>query len=123
MPKPRQTIQKRYLDNALNSIEEFFTAEELYKTVVKKSSDISIATVYRFLKDKVIARELHSYICDKRTVYSIDSKSHCHYTCQICGNKQHIDINDIGSIKKNINGAICHFQVDVTGVCDKCRKK
>jgi Fe2+ or Zn2+ uptake regulation protein len=123
MPKSRQTIQKAHLESTLQSIGGFFTAEEFHKLALKTASHIGIATVYRFLNEKKKNRELHSYVCDKKMVYSTSSNSHCHYTCQICGKKQHVDIKEIGNIKKNINGTICHFQIDVTGICENCLKK
>jgi Fe2+ or Zn2+ uptake regulation protein len=123
MSKLRNTTQKNLLETELLSIQGFFTAEEFYKHASKKNPAIGIATIYRFLNDKKNKRHLHSYICDKHTVYSNNSKSHCHYTCQICEKKEHIEIKDIGSIKKNIKGSICHFQIDVTGVCEECQKK
>ena len=123
MPKSRQTIQKTHLESALNYIQGFFTAEEFHKSALKKSPHLGLATIYRFLNDAVSNRRLHSYICDKKTVYSTNSSSHCHYICQTCGKKEHINITDIGSIKKNIKGTICHFQIDVAGVCEECIKK
>lgn len=123
MPKSRQTIQKIHLESVLNSIQGFFTAEEFYKIALKKILHLGMATVYRFLNDKTKKRELHSYICDRKTIYSTNSNSHCHYICQVCGKKEHINIKDIGSIKKNINGTICHFQIDVAGICEECSKK
>jgi Fur family ferric uptake transcriptional regulator len=123
MPKSRQTIQKLYLESLLNSVQGFFTAEEFYNSALKKSPHLGLATIYRFLNDKISNRQLHSYICDKKTVYSTGSNNHCHYICQTCGKKEHIKITDIGSIKKNIKGTICHFQIDVVGVCDGCLKK
>ena len=48
------------------------------------------------------------------------TNNHSHFICEKCGIKKHIDIKNIDFIKKNIPGSICHFQVDVTGVCDKC---
>ncbi|MGV8150459.1 MAG: transcriptional repressor [Candidatus Woesearchaeota archaeon] len=123
MPKSRQTLQKIRLESMLSSINGFFTAEEFHTQALKKVPHLGIATVYRFLSEKVKRRMLHSYICDKRAVYSNNSSSHCHYFCQICGKKMHVDIKNIDCIKKEIRGTICHFQIDVTGICDNCLRK
>ncbi|GIU69374.1 MAG: hypothetical protein KatS3mg002_0610 [Candidatus Woesearchaeota archaeon] len=119
--KSRKTKQKELLEKELISIKDFFNAEELYKKVKEKG--IGIATIYRFLNMKVKNRELHKYFCEGRTIYSMSLNNHCHYTCQLCGRKEHIIIRDITPIKKNINGTICHFQIDVTGICGVCLKK
>src|SRR3989339_818272 len=119
----RNTKQKTELENDLKRISGFFTAEEFHNHALKRLPYTGIATIYRFLKEKTKKRELHSYMCDKRTVYSNSSNNHCHFICQICGKKQHIDIRDVGRIKRNIKGTICHFQIDVTGVCERCREK
>lgn len=121
--KSRNTRQKELLEIELSRIKGFFTAEELFLLAKKKNTNIGIATIYRFLKDKTNKRVLHSYICERKSIYSSSLNNHCHYICQICGKKKHIDIRDIGSIKKNISGTICHFQIDVYGICDGCLKK
>lgn len=117
----RKTRQKELLDKEISNKKGFFTAEDIYNNI--KNTGIGIATIYRFLNYKKKNRQLHSYICDGKTIYSNNSNNHCHYTCQICGKKKHIDIKDIGPIKKNIRGTICHFQIDVNGVCEECMKK
>lgn len=119
--KSRNTRQKELLEKEINKIKGFFTAEELYSRI--ENSGIGIATIYRFLKEKTKNRQLHSYVCDGRNIYSNSSSSHSHYTCQICGKRSHIEIKDIGKIRKSIKGSICHFQIDVTGVCENCMKR
>lgn len=119
--KSRNTRQKEMLEKKTSSIKGFFTAEELYSRM--KDEGIGIATIYRFLKEKAKNRQLHSYICDGRNIYSNSSSSHSHYTCQMCGERTHAEIKDMGSIKKNIKGSICHFQIDVTGICEGCMNR
>jgi Fur family transcriptional regulator, ferric uptake regulator len=119
----RNTRQKQLLQTELENITGFFSAEDFYLIMSKKMSNIGIATVYRFLKEQVRDSHLHSYLCDKRTVYSNSKNNHCHYVCQKCGKKQHVDIRNIDSIRKSIKGNICHFQIDVYGVCEDCGKK
>lgn len=121
--KSRNTRQKELLNLELEKMDGFFGAEEFHTTTSRSMPHIGIATIYRFLNDKVKERRLHSYYCDKRTVYSNNSHSHCHYVCQRCGKTVHIDIKDIDSIQKSIKGTICHFQIDVSGVCSECIKK
>jgi len=121
--KSRNTKQKDLLQNELQKMTGFFSAEDFYHIILKKMSGIGIATVYRFLNESVKNSLLHSYSCGNRTVYSNSKNNHCHYICQKCGKKQHVDIKNIDSLKKSIKGSICHFQIDVYGMCEDCSKK
>jgi Fur family ferric uptake transcriptional regulator len=121
--RSRNTIQKELLSIELEGMKGFFAAEEFHLATRRKMPNIGIATIYRFLNEKTRERKLHSYYCDKKTVYSNSKNNHCHYICQHCGRKQHVDIKNIDSIKKSIKGTICHFQIDVSGTCEDCMKK
>ena len=122
MPKKsRNTIQKELLEEYTNKMPPFFTADTLFSKV--KNKNIGIATVYRFLKQKTKQHLLHSYICEKKTVYSKQKTNHCHFTCQICKRSFHFDTKNIDFLKKDLDAQICHFQIDVTGVCKECLKK
>ena len=123
MPKSsRQTQQRELLGKELSSLESFFTAEDLYNKV-RGNKYIGIATVYRFLRELKNRHMLHHYICNRRFIYSKDKSNHCHFTCQKCSKIIHLNIDSIDFLKKNVNGDICHFQIDVEGVCNDCRNK
>ncbi len=117
----RQTKQKQQLTQALQTFKSFFTAEDLHTKLENKK--IGVATVYRFLKTLTENGELHSYQCNRRTLYSTHKKSHCHFTCERCGSMKHIDIKTIDFLKNQLQEQICHFQIDVSGVCQKCGGK
>lgn len=119
----RKTKQKLLIKEEINRFDKFFTAEELLNRVKKTNKKISIATIYRFLKDLRLRKELHSYLCDRKTIYSKEKNNHCHFICQKCGETAHFEIKNLGFLKNKFKGNICHFQVDIYGVCDKCFKK
>ena len=48
-------------------------------------------------------RQLHSYICDRKIIYSKQRNNHCHYTCQKCGKIIHFDKISIEEIHVNQN--------------------
>ena len=121
--KSRQTKQKEILNEEVKKFNSFFTAEELLTKANKKDSNLGIATVYRFLNDLTNKRQIHSYVCNRKTIYSIDENSHCHFTCQKCGKVEHIQVSSLDFIKNKINGSICHFQIDISGLCNQCSKK
>ncbi|PNX53800.1 MAG: hypothetical protein BV458_02675 [Thermoplasmata archaeon M9B2D] len=123
MKKSRKTKQKELIQTEIVSLKSFFTADELYENIKKKDATIGIATVYRFLKDLRKRKELHSYVCDRKMIYSHNEDNHCHFICQKCDVVTHFTIDKIDFLKKQINGDICHFQIDVHGICNDCLEK
>ena len=119
----RQTRQKHILRLETDKFRSFFTAENLHEKAKNKDDKIGIATVYRFLKELSKNNKIHSYLCDRKTIYSISEKNHCHFLCQKCGKVFHISINSIDFIKGNLKGDICHFQINVEGICGDCKNK
>ena len=119
----RQTRQKEALYDEIQKIKSFFTAEDLLKRVNSKNQNIGIATIYRFLKYLTQKEKIHSYLCQGRTIYSKDKKAHCHFTCELCGETTHFDVKNINFLDKSLKGSVCHFQIDVSGICEKCIKK
>ena len=117
----RQTKQKELLEREMQAFKEFFTADELFAQASKKDDSIGIATVYRFLKAKKEKHELHAYQCNRRTLYSKGESSHCHFHCTVCGTMSHFSVDKIDFVKKKLPGSLCHFQLDVHGVCDRCK--
>ncbi len=125
MPKAsRQTRQKEMLKDELGGFRYFFTADELHDRAKRRDSRLGIATVYRFLKGMARSEAIHSYKCGKKTVYSARANNHSHFTCQRCGEVSHLDIDSLKFIQDKLGGGkICHFQVNVEGLCKKCQKQ
>ncbi len=114
----RNTKQKEILSKELNKIDTFFSAEDLYT----KTKNISLATTYRFLAELKNKGELYSYVCNRKTVYSKQAKSHCHFTCEKTGQIIHFEIDNIDFLKNKVPGKITSFQLEVKGICDDCKK-
>jgi len=123
MGRLRHTKQEELLDKEMRGFTSFFTAEELFEKVQLKNKEIGIATVYRWLKTVVGEGDIHSYQCERKKIYSTNSKNHCHFCCELCGEKKHITLKNIGALQEGIKGKMCHFQIDVTGICEGCLKK
>lgn len=118
----RKTNQKKLIEEEIRNLRSFFDAEKLYRQVSKKDKKTGIATVYRFLKRLTEEGKIHSYSCNRKTIYSSDARSHCHFICEKCGNIEHINLKKLDFMQKEIKWDICHFQIDITGVCEKCHK-
>tara|TARA_Y100000310_G_scaffold249360_1_gene255413 strand:- start:234 stop:602 length:369 start_codon:yes stop_codon:yes gene_type:complete len=119
----RKTNQKRMIEKEIDNLSSFFDVEKLYRQVSKKNKRIGIATVYRFLKKLTEEGKIHSYSCNRKIIYSSNIKSHCHFICENCGNIKHINLKKLDFMQKEVKGNICHFQIDITGVCEKCQTK
>jgi len=117
----RQTKQKKLIEEEVKKLDSFFTAEDLHSIVKQRDNNIGIATIYRFLRDLKSKEKLHSYLCNRKTIYSKDKNNHCYFICQKCGKIKHFDVDSIDFLK--IKESICHFQIDVHGTCKKCLKK
>jgi Fur family ferric uptake transcriptional regulator len=120
--KSRKTKQKELIESEVKTFTSLFTADELFDKIKKKDNTIGIATVYRLLKDLRKKKELHSYVCERKMIYSREKNNHCHFICQKCDQITHFNIEKIDFLKSKIKGDICHFQIDVHGICDKCLK-
>jgi Fe2+ or Zn2+ uptake regulation protein len=115
MARKRSTRQKGIIEKEIDSLDTFFTAEELHGLVRKH--DIGIATVYRLLADMTRDHALYSYQCNRRTVYSKDNTSHCHFICEKTGKITHFRIESLDFLKDRIPGSIKSFQIEVRGEC------
>jgi len=118
--KSRKTKQKELILSEILNFDSFFTADDLYEKIKEKDHNIGIATVYRFLKNLRRKKELHSYICNRKMIYSREKNNHCHFICQRCNKVKHFSIDKIDILKTKISGETCHFQIDVYGVCEEC---
>jgi Fe2+ or Zn2+ uptake regulation protein len=118
MALSRLTQQKQILDTVTRKQNAFFSADALHEEV--KSEGISLATVYRYLKSAVTSGELHSYLCDRKQIYSVGQKSHCHFKCEKTGKVIHFTLDSLDFLSKKVPGTITSVQLEVTGICDDC---
>lgn len=118
----RITVQKKNLHDEINKTKSFFNAYELHERVAKKSGKIGLATIYRFLNSMEDEGKIHSFICNKKKVYSIDKTSHAHFRCEKCGKMKHLEIKNAEFLSRFTSEDICHFQIEVSGICSDCKK-
>ncbi len=116
----RTTKQKELIRKEFEQFKTLFPAEELLAKVKQKGPSIGIATVYRFLKDLKSRNEVHSYLCERKMLYSKEDSSHCHFICQRCNKKEQFEVVALPFLKRKVNGKVCHFQMEVYGFCSSC---
>jgi Fur family ferric uptake transcriptional regulator len=120
MAVTRRTRQKQLIEEEIRKFDTFFTAEEVYERVSRRDPKIGMATVYRYLNDADREDRPHSFFCDRRRVYSFNKDNHCHFECKVCKRVRHFDIDRIDFLNKAVGTGICHFQIDVVGICEDC---
>jgi Fe2+ or Zn2+ uptake regulation protein len=116
----RNTWQSERIQEELDKIDTFFTAEDLHEKL--KEDNIGIATIYRFLKEKK-DKSIFQYTCNRKQTFSKENRSHCHFTCEKTGKVTHFNIDSLDFLKNKIPGSIKSFQLEVRGVCDYCSEK
>ncbi len=113
--KTRQTRQKEIIEEEINKINKFFSAEDLLEKVSKIDKKIGIATIYRFLKDIRKKDLIYSYTCQGKIIYSTTKRSHCHFECSETGEIIHFEIENLDFLKDKIPGELESFQLEIKG--------
>ncbi|MBT4539478.1 hypothetical protein HOI26_04890 [Candidatus Woesearchaeota archaeon] len=115
----RLTKQKKQLNEAIMAINTFFTAQILFENVQRQ---VGLATIYRYLTDLEKLGKLHSFFCGGKKIYSTTAKSHVHFTCERCAEVTHITMKNADFLNNLVDHDICHFQLELVGVCQRCKK-
>ena len=110
----RKTKQKETIKKVVDDFKTFFSAQDVYDKVCKLDDSIGIATVYRYLKVESDNQNLHSYVCDRKQVYS-KNKTHCHFVDEETGEISHFSIDSIDFLNGKIKGDISSISIEVKG--------
>jgi len=123
--KERITCQRKAILDFLRSVKTHPTAEDVYRSVKGKLSQISRGTVYRNLKSLVRKGEVLE-IFSKVSHYDGDISLHAHFICEKCNKVFDIDniCQDCQVIKrKRIKfGKIKSYNLIFYGLCQNCQK-
>lgn len=118
--------QRQAIKDQLSNRGDHPTAEILYSELKTSMPNLSIATVYRNLKQLEGMGEVSTIITDGATRYDYNVKHHAHFFCNRCGAVLDID-TDKGEIIKivqdNFNGSIEGCDVNFYGLCPDCMAK
>ncbi|HLC52103.1 MAG TPA: transcriptional repressor [Candidatus Nanoarchaeia archaeon] len=116
----RMTKQKRLLYEEIKRLSSFFDAYDFYNQISKTYPKVGIATIYRFLNNLENDGEIHAFFCNNKKIYSSNKTSHAHFKCEKCEKLEHINIKKVDFLKETYNGEVCHFQIELTGICSEC---
>ncbi|WP_457568388.1 Fur family transcriptional regulator [Desulfurobacterium sp.] len=122
----RQTKQKSVIYRTVLSSKDHPTAEQVYERAKKELRTISLATVYRVLKDLVKEGKIGEIIINKQSRFDYKTAYHHHFVCLYCGKIFDIDIPMCDIAKEFVEGpghTIETAQHIFYGKCKNCREK
>lgn len=98
------------------------TAEEIFNDLKSEDPDISQATIYNnlnlFVKHKLV-KELDFNMTSKR--YEFYKKSHAHFICEVCGNIEDVEVDEMDYEKSLSMYEIDNVEVTFRGICPECQ--
>ncbi len=120
----RMTSQKKIIMDYLAGVKTHPTAQQVYDDVKKQLPQISLATVYRILKnfrDKGQVLEIQE---GQTAHYDADTSNHVHFVCDRCAKIYDIHHADcIPEIKCTKVGKIRRYNLYVYGECKQCSNR
>lgn len=122
----RNTIQKEIIKDALFSLANHPTADEVYAFIHAKHPTVSKATVYRVLGAMAETGHAKRYVCPHGAdFFDHNLDNHYHLKCEDCGRVFDIDIPFMESLNENKNSDVTIFshQIIFSGICKKCKRK
>lgn len=98
------------------------TAEEIFNDLKSEDPAISQATIYNnlnlFVKHKLV-KELDFNMTSKR--YEFYKKSHAHFICEVCGNIEDVEVDEVNYEKSLSMYQIDNVEVTFRGICPECQ--
>lgn len=121
----RQSRQREVILEIVRSTMDHPTAEWVYRQARRQLQRISVATVYRNLKELAgegLIREMHSG--GQSTRFDANTGQHYHVRCVVCGRMADLPISVDHRVEaqagRAINYRILGHEVEVLGVCPAC---
>lgn len=124
----RTTIQKKLVLDAVNSLRNHATANEIYECVSAEHPNISKGTVYRNLNCLVEEREIRKLeVSGDPERFDHICTTHYHVRCSKCGQVFDVDMDVISDLKDRIKDKhgfeFLDHDIIFKGVCPNCQKK
>src|SRR5689334_19443776 len=123
--RQRQSRQRDVILDIVRSTMDHPTAEWVYRQARRHLQRISVATVYRNLKELAAEgaiREIHS--AGQSARFDANTGQHYHARCIVCGRMADLPISVDRRVEEEasraINYRILGHQVEVIGVCPAC---
>ena len=125
MTVKRNTIQKTVVLDAVNSLKNHATADDVYHEIVKTHPSISRGTVYRNLNQLTESGDIRKVeVPNGADRFDHRAFKHYHAKCSVCGQILDVEMDYIEDLEKAIKNA-CGFEfsshdIMFKGMCTKC---
>jgi Fur family ferric uptake transcriptional regulator len=124
----RHTWQRDAVRNALDTTENFVSAQELHAALRESGTSIGLATVYRALADLAVEGEADSLQQEGESLYRActPGSHHHHLICRDCGLTVEIEADEVeqwaGEVARKHGFTDPQHIVDVFGLCENCAR-
>ena len=123
----RNTVQRELVLNAVKSLKNHATADEIYSMIIKIHPSIGRGTVYRNLNLLAEDGEIRKIeIPDGPDCFDHISGAHYHVKCIRCGQVFDVDMDVISNLKDRIRDAhgiqFLDYDILFKGICSDCQK-
>ncbi len=122
----RHSRKRDAIMNSLSGRTDHPTAETLYSELKDDIPDLSLATVYRNLKQLEEWGEVVCITTDGAARYDYNVRPHSHFFCRICGSVSDLDYDNDSILaigRKSCSGIVEACSSNFYGVCQDCLKK
>lgn len=122
----RNTIQREMVLNAVRSLKNHPTADEVYALIIKKHPTIGKGTVYRNLNILAEEKEIRKLeIPDGPFRFDHILKEHYHVKCVTCSKVFDVDLDGLPDLKKCIHDThgiqFLEYDILFKGICPICK--
>ncbi|CAN5117189.1 transcriptional repressor [soil metagenome] len=124
----RHTWQRDAVRSALDTRENFGSAQELHAALWEAGTSIGLATVYRALADLAVEGEADSLQQEGESLYRActPGSHHHHLICRSCGLTVEIEADEVEEWARSVAAqhgfTDPHHVVDVFGLCANCAR-
>lgn len=122
----RNTIQKEIVKDAVLSMKDHVSAEEVYEYINKAHPSIGKGTVYRnlnILSEEGAIRKVE--VPDGPDVFDFTLKNHYHCRCLKCGKIFDVDMDEISDMLNKIHDdhgfKFLSYDIFFKGLCKDCK--
>ncbi len=125
MKAPRFSPQRELIKDIVCTQAGHLNVEEVYKRAKKSLPKISLATIYRNLKQLEDLKEISTTQAQDQTLYEAYTEPHHHFVCRSCNSVQNLDSHSVKTCIGCLSGKT-PLQIEsvfstIYGLCVKCK--
>ena len=103
------------------------TADWVYERVRREAPSISLATVYRNLKQLVAAGAITAVRDGAQVRYDRNTGEHDHFSCRSCGALIDLNLGPTGMLEREVERrygvAVDTVRIEIFGTCPTCQSR